>query len=151
MARALGLGVTPWGPLRSGMLSGKYTRDMREAESPGRQKSLERNFNEPAYSVIDVVERIAHEHEATAAQVALAWVRSRPGVASTIIGARTPGQLNDNLAALELALTAGDFESLDEVSRPKLNFPAELLPNALQKSYAGLTVDGEAFAKHELS
>ena len=61
------------------------------------------------------------------ARAALAWVSQRPGVASTIIGARTMEQLEDNLGALEVKLTAEQIKALDEVSKPKLNFPHDFL------------------------
>jgi aryl-alcohol dehydrogenase-like predicted oxidoreductase len=148
MAQALGLGVTPWSPLRGGMLSGKYTRDSQQAASPGRQQTIARNFNESAYQVLDVLNEVARNRNTTPARVALAWVRSRPGVSSPIIGARTVAQLDDNLAALDVELAADDVKSLDEVSAPRLNFPSHFLVGAVQASYGGVTVNGQSFEKH---
>jgi aryl-alcohol dehydrogenase-like predicted oxidoreductase len=145
MAEAMGLGVTPWSPLRGGTLSGKYSRGKMTAVSPGRATSISRNDNEPAHAVIDVLTSVAKRRETSAARVALAWLRTRRGVASTIIGARTLDQLKDNLAALELTLPPEDIAELDKVSVPKLNFPAEFLPFAVAQSYAGLTVNGQSF------
>jgi hypothetical protein len=76
--------------------------------------------------------------------VALAWVQSRPGVSSTIIGARTLEQLDQNLAALDLQLDAAQRQRLDEVSRPTLDFPADFLANAGSFMHGGLTVNGDA-------
>ena len=81
---------------------------------------------------------------ATVAAVALAWVRSRPGVTSIIIGARRMDQLNANLAALDITLTADQVASLDALTQPTLNFPADLLKNlSLNLAHAGATVNGE--------
>jgi aryl-alcohol dehydrogenase-like predicted oxidoreductase len=148
MAQALGLGVTPWSPLRGGMLSGKYTRDSQQAASPGRQETIARNFHEAAHKVVDVLNEVARNRSTTPARVALAWVLSRPGVSSPIIGARTAVQLDDNLAALDLELAAEDLKSLDDVSAPRLNFPTRFLIGAVQASYGGVTVNGQSFEKH---
>jgi hypothetical protein len=70
--------------------------------------------------------------------------RSRPGVTSIIIGARRVDQLNANLAALDITLTADQVASLDALTQPTLNFPAELLKNlSLNLAHAGATVNGE--------
>ena len=145
MAQALGLGVTPWGPLRSGVLSGKYSRANMTAESKGREIFVARNANERVYGVLEVLAAVAKRCETSAARVALAWLRSRPGVTSPILGARTLAQLQDNVAALELNLEAADIAELDQVSAPVLNFPAEFLKLAATQSYMGLTVNGRSF------
>src|SRR5277367_3870938 len=91
-----GLGITPWSPLKSGILSGKYTRanaGQIKADRGGRATS---ELTEKAYAVIDELISIAGELDSTPARVALSWVQHRPGVASTIIGARTLEQLEDN-------------------------------------------------------
>jgi aryl-alcohol dehydrogenase-like predicted oxidoreductase len=147
MAIDLGLGVTPWSPLRGGMLSGKYGREAMQAESPGRQASLDRNRGEHAFAVVDLLREVAGEAGTTPARVALAWLIGRPGVASPIIGARTVEQLDDNLAALELALPAEAVMRLDEASRPQLNFPAHFLPETLKASYPDMNVNGRNFAR----
>lgn len=145
MAQAMGLGVTPWSPLRSGVLSGKYSRDNIKAESVGRAATLERNLTERAFAVIDVLKENAQRLETTPARLALAWLLARPSVASPIIGARTMAQLEDNLAALELTVDAQATTALDKASAPTLNFPAQFLPMAVTNSYAGLTVNGQTF------
>jgi diketogulonate reductase-like aldo/keto reductase len=76
--------------------------------------------------------------------VALAWVSGRPGVASTIIGARTLQQLEQNLGALDVKLAPEHLAALDEVSRPALDFPAGFLQNAPMFMHGGLTVNGVA-------
>ena len=67
--------------------------------------------------------RIAGELGTSPASVALAWVQSRPGVTSTIIGARRLDQLEQNLAALDITLRDADVAALNAVSEPTLNFP----------------------------
>lgn len=145
MARELGLGVTPWSPLRSGVLSGKYTRENSKADSPGRQAWIDRNMNEATFKVVDVLIEVARDVGDTPARVALAWVLARPGVASVIIGARTIAQLDDNLPALEVKLTAEQIARLDAASTPRLNFPADFLKGSWQASHGGLTINGESY------
>src|SRR5277367_2565022 len=97
MAQELGLGITPWSPLKSGVLSGKYTRLSAGRVKGDRSAFTERSLNETTYTLVDALEIIAKSHDSTVARVALAWVRGRPGVTSTIIGARRLSQLEDNL------------------------------------------------------
>jgi aryl-alcohol dehydrogenase-like predicted oxidoreductase len=78
----------------------------------------------------------------TVAAVSLAWVQSRPGVTSTIIGARTMNQLDSNLAALDLPLSTDHIERLNKLSEPKLNFPAQYVHRAPSFLHAGATVKG---------
>ena len=145
MAQAMGLGVTPWGPLRSGTLSGKYSRNNMQAQSKGRSQAIARNMSEPVYQVLDLLAAIAKRRDTTVARVALAWVRSRPGVTAPILGARTLEQLKDNIAALELPLAAEDLVELDAITKPKHGFPIEMNKNTAAQSYAGLTVNGRSF------
>jgi aryl-alcohol dehydrogenase-like predicted oxidoreductase len=142
MAEALGLGVLPWSPLRGGQLSGKYVHDGgAPADSPraGRMDGpAERDW-----VVIDAVARVAAGIGVSSAQVALAWVRSRPAVTSTLIGARTVEQLRANLASLEITLAPGQLAALDEPSTPSLDFPAAITagPGPVL-GFGGATIDG---------
>lgn len=86
-------------PLKRGVLSGKYTRDQHGKHEAGRGAWALGALTDKAYDLLDEMARIAKELDTTVARVALAWVQSRPGVTSTIIGARTLAQLEDNLAA----------------------------------------------------
>ena len=147
MALEFGLGVTPWSPLRGGMLTGKYGRDSVKAESAGRQASLDRNASDQAFAVVDVLKGVAQAAGTSPARAALAWLRTRPAVASPIIGARTPEQLEDNLAALEVTLPPEGLARLDEASQPRLDFPAHFLPEAQKASYPDLTVNDRSFAR----
>jgi aryl-alcohol dehydrogenase-like predicted oxidoreductase len=145
MALDMRLGVTPWSPLRGGMLSGKYGRENMQAESAGRAGWIGRDANERAFCIVDTLRSVARRCESTPARVALAWLRAQPGVTAPIIGARTIAQLEDNLAALHLALAPEDIAELNRVSNPTLNFPADFLRVAGAASYGGMTVNGRTF------
>ena len=100
MARELGLGVTPWSPLARGVLSRQvHARESRQAQGRTAASASTASLDDKAYASSTSSTRIAKELGTTAARVALAWVASRPGVTSTIIGARTMEQLDDNLGA----------------------------------------------------
>jgi aryl-alcohol dehydrogenase-like predicted oxidoreductase len=143
MALELGLGVTPWSPLRSGVLSGKYTRGNAKTVKADRGERVTQFLDERTFAIIDELARIARDHTTTPAAVALAWVQSRPAVASTIIGARRLDQLEQNLEALDGRLTAEEIAALDKLSAPTLNFPANFLKSANMFMHAGATVNGE--------
>jgi aryl-alcohol dehydrogenase-like predicted oxidoreductase len=146
MALELGLGVTPWSPLRGGVLTGKYTRDNATSVKPGRGERVTAYLHERSFSIVDELLRIADKHGVTAAAVALAWVLARPGVASVIIGTRGVDQLEQNFAAFDLTLDADDMAALDKVSAPTLGFPHQFLANANMIMHGGATVNGEASA-----
>ncbi len=142
MARELGLGITPWSPLRGGVLSGKYTRANAAQADPARGDRVTSFLTERNLAIIDEVIRIAGELGASPASVALAWVQSRPGVTSTIIGARRLEQLEQNLAALDLTLRDNDIAALNAVSEPALNFPAPFFRMIPLFAQGGTTVNG---------
>jgi len=117
--------ILVWSPLAGGLLSGKYRRE-RDA-SEGRHVE---GWDEPPvydtdklYDIVDVLVEIADDRGVSAAQVSLAWLLGRPGVASVIIGARTDEQLADNLRAAELELSEEERRRLDEVSAVPLIYP----------------------------
>ncbi|MEO8550427.1 MAG: aldo/keto reductase [Kofleriaceae bacterium] len=151
MARELGLGVTPWSPLARGVLSGKYARSEHGKHQPGRGERVLATLDDRTYDIVDELVRIAIELDSTAARVALAWVASRPGVGSTIIGARTMEQLDDNLAAADVTLTAAQIGRLDKLSTPKLPFPANMLGFAGSFINGGTTVNGQQLPAWQLT
>ena len=121
-----GIGILVWSPLAGGLLSGKYRRGV---EGPPGSRHLT-DWNEPPvrdenrlYDVIDALVEIGEGHGVSAAQVALAWLVDRPGVVSLIVGARTEEQLADNLGAVDLELSDGERDRLEELSRPPLLYP----------------------------
>jgi aryl-alcohol dehydrogenase-like predicted oxidoreductase len=142
MARELGLGVTPWSPLKGGILAGKYTRANKDTVKPDRGFFVTRALNDRTYDLVDALAAFAKEQNTTPARIALAWVQSRPGVTSTIIGARTMDQLEQNLAALDVKLTDAQVQKLNALSEPQLGFPANFLKAAPSFMHAGLTVNG---------
>ena len=121
-----GLGTLVWSPLAGGLLSGKYRRD-RDAPEGSRHLT---EWSEPPvydedglYDTIDVLVEIADGHGVSGAQVALAWLLTRPTIASVIVGARTDEQLADNLMAADLTLSDDELARLERVSRPNLLYP----------------------------
>ena len=128
MARELGLGITPWSPLKSGVLSGKYTRENHGQVKADRGFLLGSFLNERTYSLVDELKAIAGAHESTVARVALAWLQAQPGVSSTIIGARRLEQLEDNVQALSVKLTADELARLDALTKPTFGFPQSMQP-----------------------
>lgn len=126
-AQDAGLGLLPWSPLAAGWLTGKYQRDVaptgrtRFAEDPlrGLEGWEKQNSRESTWRVLSVVEAIATARGVTSGEVALAWVRDRPGVTSVVLGVRTLGQLTGNVKAAKLCLTENEEASLNEASAPE--------------------------------
>jgi len=121
-----GLGLLPWSPLGGGWLSGKYQRDARPTgttrlgEDPGRgMEAYDRRGTERTWRVIDAVRRVADARGVSMAEVAVAWVTARPGVSSTILGARSLEQLENNLRAADLRLSPQEIAELDAASDPR--------------------------------
>jgi aryl-alcohol dehydrogenase-like predicted oxidoreductase len=144
MARKCGLGVTPWSPLRGGVLTGKFTREnLPKDDGSTRVKSDSKYLVESTFVLLDALREIADSHRVTPAQVALRWVMDRAGVTSTIIGARSLGQLDDNLAACALRLRPEDTRRLDALTEPPPCFPHEfinhLIPNTI---HGGTHING---------
>lgn len=114
MADHYGLGLTAWSPLAGGFLSGKYTRE--NLSDPNNRLS---GFDalpidkEKGFALVERMREMAAAHDATVAQVALAWVLSKPGVSSVLIGASNLSQLHDNVAAADLQLTDAELAELD--------------------------------------
>ncbi len=142
MARELGLGMTPWSPLKSGALSGKYTRQNAGQVKSARGFLLDSFLNEKTYAVIDHLEVVAKAHDSTVARVALAWLQAQPGVTSTIIGARRLSQLEDNVKALEVKLTPDELAKLDALTKPAFGFPQNMQPMFPAIHNGGTSVNG---------
>jgi aryl-alcohol dehydrogenase-like predicted oxidoreductase len=121
-----GLGILVWGPLAGGWLSGKY-RSNKPMPSATRHTQGWKEppiYNEERlYRIIEAIVAVAEVRKVSAAQVALAWLLGRTAVTSVIMGARTEGQLADNLGAASLKLTAQERTQLDKVSAPPLIYP----------------------------
>jgi aryl-alcohol dehydrogenase-like predicted oxidoreductase len=146
-ARELGVGLTPWSPLASGLLTGKYQRRGLKTSGGGRLEktqdsgnpAFEKLFTERNWAIVDALVAAAKELGRSPAQVALQWVATRPGVTSTIIGASKLEQLDDNLRALEAPLPPAVVERLEAVSRPELVHPYHFFQPAMQSMMTGGT------------
>jgi aryl-alcohol dehydrogenase-like predicted oxidoreductase len=130
LAKSEGLGIMPWSPLAGGLLSGKFTAEGAQAGGiGGPAESRRAQFDFPvvdkprAFRCVDAMRPIAAAHGVSVARVALAYILAKPGVTSVIVGARTAEQLADNLAAADLALTADELGTLDDVSALPPEYP----------------------------
>jgi len=138
MCQTYSTAFIPWSPLAAGGLTGKYTRTAQQATGtrfgdetdPGKLK----RFSGGVMDIADGLVPIAGAHNATVAQIALAWVAAQPGVTAPIAGPRTLEQLIDNLGALDVELTQEDFDRIDELAPPGTNvadyYEASFEPNA---------------------
>ncbi|NND75643.1 MAG: aldo/keto reductase [Ilumatobacter sp.] len=122
-----GISTTPWSPLGGGWLTGKYARDDRPTgasrlgEDPDRGvEAYDTRNTDRTWEILDVVRAVAERHGRSMGQVAIAWLSTRPTVASVLLGARTVEQLRDNLGAATIELTADDVAELTAVSAPGL-------------------------------
>ena len=134
-----GMGIMPWSPLAGGFLTGKYERAntantgrLSGANPFGNSKFIDRNWD-----ILDVLKVVAAELDRPAAQVALAWTLSRPGVASTLIGASKLSQLESNIAATEMRLSAEQLQRLDTVSAPVAGFSSSLAQPFIRRMIFG--------------
>jgi aryl-alcohol dehydrogenase-like predicted oxidoreductase len=118
------LGLMVWSPLAGGLLSGKFRRD-----SAGPNDARRTRFDFPpverehAYDVVDAILPIAERHGVSVARVAQAWLLHQKSVMSVIVGAKTPEQLADNIAAAELQLSQDDLAALDKASALAPEYP----------------------------
>lgn len=124
LCREENLGVLPWSPLSGGFLSGKYRRD-----SPAPEGARRTAFDFPpideerGFDAVDALDAIAKQKGVSVAQVALAWVLAQKGVTSIIIGANKMSQLEDNLKAADLKLSAEEVEQISRTTAPKAMYP----------------------------
>jgi aryl-alcohol dehydrogenase-like predicted oxidoreductase len=119
-----GIGVFVWSPLAGGFLTGKYTRENPKGDG-GRLNSFDMlpYDREKGHQVVDRLRSIGKAHNATVAQVALAWVLSKPFVSSILLGANKFSQLEENLGAADLNIRAQDLAALDEMTMPVPVYP----------------------------
>ncbi len=117
MFRALGVGMQVWSPLASGFLSGKYTR-----KDPTGGRGRVSNFEflpidkERGYDLIEAMARLAKARKCSVAQLALAWLLSKDWATTILLGASKLSQLEDNLGAVDVKLSADDVKKLDELT-----------------------------------
>jgi aryl-alcohol dehydrogenase-like predicted oxidoreductase len=124
LCREENIGVLTWSPLSGGFLSGKYRRD-----NPTPEGARRSGFDFPpideerGFDAVDALDAIAKQKGVSVAQVALAWLLAQKGVTSIIIGANKMSQLEDNLKAADLMLTAEEVEQLSQTTAPKAMYP----------------------------
>jgi aryl-alcohol dehydrogenase-like predicted oxidoreductase len=119
-----GIGVMVWSPLAGGFLTGKYTRE-NPAGDGGRLTGFDMlpYDREKGHTVVDRLRAIGQAHQASPAQVALAWLLAKPYVTSILLGANKMSQLEDNLGASVVQLTAAEIAELDEITAPGAVYP----------------------------
>jgi aryl-alcohol dehydrogenase-like predicted oxidoreductase len=124
LAQEAGLGLLIWSPLASGFLTGKYTRQNPQGDG-GRLTGFDiLPFDrERGYDLLETMKTIAAVHGTTPSQVAIAWLLSRPGVSSVLLGATRLSQLQDNLAAAQWSLTRDELQTLDTLTQPTAIYP----------------------------
>lgn len=136
------VGIMVWSPLAGGLLTGKFKRD---GTSP--DGSRRNNFDFPpinkdrAYDVVDVMREVADEHEVTIPQIALAWLLHQPAVSTVIIGAKRMDQLEDNLKAPLVKLSAEQLTRLDDVSKLPQEYPGWMINNQGSNRKSRIPVD----------
>lgn len=151
MAQEMGLGVLPWSPLGGGILTGKYSRadlsDENDADVASTRKGIiasTGHLNERALAIAEVVQEIASETGVTSSRIALAWTLRNPAVVSSILGARTLAQAEDNFGALDIVFTDEQLQRLEQASAIEPIFPARFIsrPMAQQLISGGAAIAG---------
>ncbi len=144
--RELGIGICPWSPLALGFLTGKYQRREGGFEGQGRldvtrgaTNPIFQKFTPKNWEILETVSWAAKELGKSPAQIALNWVTTQPAVTSTILGATKRSQLEDNLFALDFAIPGEIRAKLDEVSRPKSQYPYNFFEPGMRKGIDGGT------------
>ena len=147
-ARELGIGLCPWSPLASGLLTGKYQRGngarpqgagRLEITQSSNNPAFEKLFTERNWTILDTLRGVATELGKSPAEVALAWIARRPGVTSTILGATKIDQLEQNLRALDLVLPKELSDRLEAVSRPEEIHPYSFFAETMRGMITGGT------------
>ena len=140
-ARDCGLSLMPWSPLAGGFLTGKYEKTESGTGGEGRLAGPnplgDSMFTDRNWAILETLKRVAKELSLPPAQVALAWLCQRPGVGSVIIGASKVAQVQDNIAALGVALSPAQLERLNEASLPADVFPYPIYREPILSSLFG--------------
>jgi len=140
MALNENISIMPWSPLAGGFLSGKFRRDTKAADDSRRN-----NFDFPpinkekAFDIIEVMIKIGERYNVSAARVALAWIKDKPGVTSVIIGAKNQDQLLDNVACTSLQLTSDELKELDSISALTPEYPGWMVERQLSGRFPETT------------
>lgn len=133
-----GLGLVPWGPLGGGFLTGKYKQNQKpQSPQEGRiavtpkndEEAWENRSRDKNWKIINQLQILSQKYQASVSQIAIAWLKQQPAVASVIVGIRTQEQLMDNLGAADLDLSYEDITLLSEISKPETPYPYGFLNN----------------------
>jgi len=137
MTRRYGLGLTVWSPLASGFLSGKYTRETL-ADPDNRMSGFDiiPFDKDKGFKLVERLRAIAGRHDASVAQVAIAWLLAKDAVTSVLVGATKPHQLDDNLAAVDLKLAEADIAELDAATPLAPVYPNWFIENLADRPTA---------------
>jgi aryl-alcohol dehydrogenase-like predicted oxidoreductase len=128
MARALGITITPWSPLGGGVLTGKYNNGNGKTEKDARLNSQWQHLlSERNLAIASTVIEVSRDTGRSPSQVALAWIRAQGTDMIPIIGSRRLAQIKDNMACLDLSLTAAQLKRLDEASAVDMGFPHDFI------------------------
>lgn len=122
----LGVGNSIWSPLGEGLLTGKITRDKKGEPNTRQGDGWVEPYvkdHELFYRLIELVQEIAHAHNATVPQVILAWLRERPNVDSIVLAARNQAQLKENIASYNLKLTKEEHQMITDLTQPQPIYP----------------------------
>lgn len=131
MLKHYGLGLTVWSPLAAGFLSGKYTREnLKDADNRLSGFDVLPTNKELGFALVEQMRGIAQRHDASVAQVAIAWLLSKQAITSVLIGSTKRSQLDDNLKAVGLQLTAKELSSLDSATALAPVYPNWFIDNA---------------------
>ena len=137
MADAMGLGVTAWSPLASGLLTGKYHGENKGQGGRLSHKMMEEwaATDDRKKHIIETVLAVAKDTGHSPAQVAISWVRQQGPVIIPIIGASKLEQLQDNIAALEFTLDAAQLKQLNDASAFELGFPHDFFTKPMVRQF----------------
>ena len=145
-AQELGLGICPWSPLAGGFLTGKYQQQGNTGKGEGRLEITKgipnpnfQRFTEHNWQILALLLEVAKQLDKPAAQIALNWVATQPGITSLIIGASKKAQLEENLRFIEFDIPAELRERLDQASAPELGHPYAFFNPAMQGMISGGT------------
>ena len=125
-AEALGVGLFPYSPLGGGVLTGKYRGGIPADSRAAAARPLPLEQRAGSAGIVEAVATAAEGLATSPVALALAWLRNRPGVASTVLGARTVGQLTGALACLNVELPPSIVDALDDVSAPAVGYPEDI-------------------------
>jgi aryl-alcohol dehydrogenase-like predicted oxidoreductase len=138
-----GIGVFVWSPLAGGLLSGKYTRENPQGDG-GRLNSFDfiPYDRERGYEILDAMRKIGEAHSASPAQVALAWLLTKPFVASVLVGASKLSQLDDNLGAAALKLSDEALAELEKISALAPIYPGWFMARTAKEPVVTKALEG---------